>query len=103
MPLVKSKYKNPDKHIESLKEKLGFKQCSVDILKERVARARGRHWFSCADGSNKEVVHTTYELMGAKLNQPIVILGYIVGYKKEGPDKHRVTISLKNVAMKDGN
>ena len=36
-----------------------------------------------------------------ELNQPIVILGRIVGYTKEGLDKHRVTISLKNVALKD--
>ncbi len=101
MPTVKSKYENPDKYIEKLKIKNERAQGWVKYYQDETRQLRGRRWFYYADGVTKEVVHTTDELMGAKLNQSVVILGHIVGYTKDGPDKHRITISLENVALKD--
>ncbi len=101
MLTVKSKYKNPDKYIERLREEYRASLETTRYYSDECKRLQGRDWFSYQDGVTKEVTHTTKELMGAKLNQPIIILGRIVGYTREGIDKHRITISIKNVALKD--
>ena len=102
MPQVKSKYKNPDKYIERLKDDIKYAGGSSRYHQNEADRLRGTSWFSYSDGISTSVVLGEEGLMGARLNQPVVLLGRIIGYKKKGRDTHTVEISLKNVALKEG-
>ena len=101
MPVVKSKYKNPDKYIEKLKAECKEAWEQARLYERDKVRIQGDFWFSYKDGIRKSVyLKTDGELKGAQLNQPVVILGRIVGYKKIEEGGHFIDISLKNVSLK---
>lgn len=111
---VESKYKNPDKYIEKLKneirlQKIWARQDAAKIqdlhnLNDQLKfSAHGKHWFSYSDGVD-QVVSLSHDslLDGIKLGQEVWLCGKITKFTRSiDNSKSSARFSLKNVYRKD--
>jgi len=98
---VVSKFKNPDKFIKKLRDQLKWALESVEYFKGEASRLRGKRWFTYTEETTKNAVLSlnNIERHKPRLNQEVVMVGRIVGYKQDGDD-HVVTMSITRVALK---
>lgn len=113
MNTVKSKYKNPDKYVERLKDEISRQNSSLNYWKnEHRARmdeiknlkddAFGEYWFTYSDpGAELTVNLISHEDMLDRINlgQEVICFGSIESFKR-GYDKNSAKFLIKKVYVK---
>ena len=99
MPQVKSKYKNPDKYIEKLKSDLYWSKRTNNRLCVDAVRERGNFWVNFDSLHEINIRVTTANLDSARLNHSILLYGTIIGYRKNGDDKHDITLGINKIHL----
>ena len=97
---VESKYKNPDKFIKNLREKLERVLDFQKVLWKRI----GKHWFTYQDGVTLNVVFKEEELFNVqkcRIEQEVKLSAKIISIKKNDIGKYVVNYEIKGVNLVD--
>ena len=98
MNLVESKYKNPDKYIERLKENVKQEQAFKESLRKELITERGEDWYSWTEGVFIDQKLQPSFARASHVEQEVIFQGKIVGYRKE-KDIYIATIELNKTRL----
>lgn len=98
MMLVKSKYKNPDKFIEQLKEKIKWANDSSDLWAKDFHREKGKYWFAYAPGVTLAVSTSIDKIQQATIGQRVRFDGEVISLKKN-VDKYEAVFEIHEVRL----
>ena len=101
MNTVKSKYKNPDKHIERLKERIEQGQRFVREWRDEFYNQQGSFWFDYEEGTKKTVSLNLTDASKSRIGQFVNLKGEIVAYEKTKDGSYTVTMTLTRVMLRD--
>ncbi len=96
---VKSKYKNPDKYVESLKDEIDWRKTMSKNDFDTMQKLAGIRWFICGDEvSDIAAVLDRSVIQKAYIGQPLIMRGEIVRMEKK-QNRYIATMSVKEVRL----
>lgn len=98
MSLVESKYKNPDKYIERLKQEVERSWEYQESTWGNYKREKGAFWFTYEDDVVKKVLLDVDDANQSRIGQAVKLEGTIIGYERNG-ERYSVTMELKDVRL----
>ena len=102
---VESKYKNPDKYIEVLKNTVQWKdECMRlrDKWREEDAKKLGNHWFTYEDGVTIDVTNfDREEIKQVSCGDKVRINGEVTSINKDSDGSFGLVLSLGEVMLID--
>lgn len=98
---VRSKYKNPDKYVERLKDEAKRAWEYSDSSNEDFWKERGVHWFNYESGVTKTVSLQAKDASESRIDQTVRLEGKIIGYERTESGRYTVTMEIKEVRLKE--